>query len=146
MGTITKQLFFDAPLEVVWSIWTDVEKTPEWTEGVRASRIISATKYGPGLCWEEKCFFASTMVDMEHKIVIWEEKKKTVIRTLLPMGASLEKIAEFKPAGNLVEANLSLEWNLGFASALISDEKFSEMLESSFQSTVEKWKKRAENF
>jgi uncharacterized membrane protein len=146
MGQLTKQIFFKAPLEVVWKIWTDVEKTPEWVEGVKQSAIVSATKYGPGLSWEEKCYFGSTMVDMEHKMVVWDEKKKTVTRTGLPMGASLEKIAEFRQAGETTEVNIVMEWSLGFAGVLITEEKFGFMLESSFESTMQNWKEKAESF
>jgi uncharacterized membrane protein len=146
MGQISKQIFFKAPVEVVWKIWTDVEKTPEWVEGVLQSAIVSATKYGPGLEWEEKGFFGSTPVDMEHKMVMWEEKKKTVTRTNLPMGATMEKIAEFRSAGSESEVQIQVEWNLGVASMFLSDEKMAEMTEKSLNATAAKWKQRAETF
>ena len=146
MGQISKQIFFKAPLEIVWKIWTDVEKNPEWVEGVRESKIVSATKHGPGLTWEEKGMFGSTPVEMEHKIVVWDEKKKTVIRTNLPMGASMEKIAEFRSVGSESEVQIQIDWSLGVASMFLSEEKMAEMTGKSLEATVMKWKRKAENF
>ena len=146
MGQLCKQLFFKAPLEIVWKIWTDVEKTPEWVEGVRESKIVSATKYGPGLTWEEKGLFGSTPVEMEHKIVVWDEKKKTVTRTNLPMGASMEKITEFRGSEEQTEVRIQIEWSLGVASVFISDDKMAEMTQKNLDATAVKWIRHAENF
>lgn len=146
MGQISKQLFFKSPLEIVWKIWTDVEKTPEWVEGVRESRIVSSSKYGPGLTWEEKGLFGTTPVEMEHKMVVWEEKKKTVTRTNLPMGATMEKITEFRETQGQTEVQIQIEWSLGTASIFLSDEKMAEMTEKSLDATAVKWKRHAENF
>lgn len=146
MPQISKQISFKAPLEIVWKIWTDVEKTPEWVEGVGQSKVISSTKYGPGLEWEEKAWFGSTSVDLEHKMVVWEEKKKTVTRTSLPMGATMEKIAEFQGDANESQVQIQVEWSLGVASMFITDEKMADLMEKSLEATAGKWKQKAETF
>ena len=147
MGQISKQISFKAPVETVWKIWTDVEKTPDWVEGVKESKIVSATKYGPGLTWEERTVFANTPVEMEHKVVVWDEKKKTVTRTSLPMGATMEKITEFRLSSieGQTEVQIQIEWSLGVASMFITDEKMAEMMEKSLDATALKWKRKAEN-
>ena len=103
MGTISKQLFISAPLEKVWRIWSDVEKTPDWVEGVKESKILSSVRAGKGLEWEEKCAMGGQIVQMQHEVREWEEKKKTAYYTKLPMGAVMEtsapmKLGSFKPS------------------------------------------------
>ncbi len=146
MGSISKQLFFNAPLEVVWKIWTDVEKTPDWVDGVFKSIITSATKYGPGLTWEEKGIFDGRNVDVEHKVVVWDEKKKTVIKTTLPMGAAMERIVEFKASGDQTEVTAQLEWELGMIGMFISEEQWEKMITRNFEATASNWKSKAETF
>jgi uncharacterized protein YndB with AHSA1/START domain len=96
MGSITKQIFFKAPVEKVWGIWTDVEKTPEWVEGVQQSKIVSDVREGKGLEWQEKCLFGKQVIQMDHEVKQWEPLKKTFYRTGLPMGGSMETTAEFQ--------------------------------------------------
>lgn len=145
MGQIQKQLAFNAPLEKVWKIWTDVEKTPEWVEGVQESRLISATHEGKGLSWNEKCQFGKNVIQMDHEVTEWEPLKRTVIRTGLPMGGSMERVADFKSSGPGTEVNLSLEWDLGMVGAFIEEAKIQHMMEKSFDLTAAKWKAKAES-
>ncbi|MBI3312717.1 MAG: SRPBCC family protein [Candidatus Omnitrophica bacterium] len=144
MGQIQKQLSFNAPLEKVWKIWTDVEKTPEWVEGVQQSRLTSAAREGRGLSWNEKCQFGKNVIQMDHEITEWEPLKRTVIRTGLPMGGSMERVAEFKSAGQGTEVSLSLEWDLGMVGAFIEEAKLQHMMEKTFDLTAAKWKAQAE--
>ncbi len=146
MGQLSKQIFFKSPLEIVWKIWSDVEKNPEWVDGVSDSRITSAVKSGPGLCWEEQCLFGANHIQMDHKIMVWEEKKRAVVKASLPMGATIERIVEFRAMGEETEVQLQFSWELGMVSVFLSDEKFSEMLSKSLNATAEKWKFKAENF
>lgn len=146
MGQLSKQIFFKAPLEVVWKVWSDVEKTPEWVDGVTDSRITSAVKSGPGLCWEEQCLFGANHIQMDHKIVVWEEKKRAAVRTNLPMNANMERIIEFRSVGEETEVQMELSWELGMISVFLSEEKFSEMLSKSLEITAAKWKHKAETF
>ena len=62
MDQISKQLFFNAPLDRVWEVWTDVERTPEWVEGVSESKITSSIREGKGLSWNEKCLFGKKVI------------------------------------------------------------------------------------
>lgn len=146
MGQISKQIFFNAPIEIVWGIWTDVEKNKEWVDGVGESHITSAVKSGPGLSWEEHCMFAGKSIPMEHKMVLWEDKKKTVTRTGLPMGGSIQRIASFKTQGEGTEAIVDMEWDLGIAAAFFDEDELQAMIEKSFDATAARWKSRAENF
>lgn len=147
MGQLSRQIFFKAPLEIVWKIWTDVEKNPEWVEGVGESRITSAVKSGPGLSWEEHCMFGGKSIPMEHKMVLWEEKKKTVTRTGLPMGGSIQRIAAFRPYGDGgAEVQIDMEWDLGIAAAFFNEDELQAMIEKNFTTTADRWKARAESF
>lgn len=145
MGTISKQYFFKAPVVKVWSIWADVEKTPDWVEGVKESKILSSVRTGKGLEWEEKCAMGGQTVQMQHEAREWDENKKTVYATKLPMGADMETSAEFRESlKGETELDVSISWNLGILSMMISDEKFEEMIDKAFSKTLERLKNKAE--
>jgi carbon monoxide dehydrogenase subunit G len=144
MGEIQKQIFFNAPVEKVWGIWTNVEKTPEWVEGVQESRITSGVREGRGLEWTEKCQFGKQVISMDHEIKDWEPLKKTFAKTGLPMGGSMETTAEFKPSPQGTEVLLHVEWDLGMVGAIIGEEKLQHMMQKSFDATTAKWKAKAE--
>lgn len=146
MGQLEKTLLINAPLEKVWGIWIDVAKTPEWVDGVGESHITSVAKSGPGLTWEEHCMIDGKSIPMCHKMVVWEEKKKTVIKTGLPMGGSMERIAEFSVQGDQTQVRLQMEWDLGIAAMFIGEEKLQDILEKNCETTATNWKKRAEFF
>ncbi len=145
MGSLSKQIFFNAPLEKVWKIWTDVEKSPEWVEGVQSSKITSHEREGKGLEWEEKCLFGKQVIQMDHEMKEWEPLKKTYARTGLPMGGSMETTAEFKTSGAVTEANLLVEWDLGMVGMMIGEDKLHHMMDKALNATTEKWKAKAEN-
>ncbi len=145
MGTISKQIFIHASIEKVWSIWSDVEKTPEWVEGVKESKILSSVRVGKGLEWEEKSAMGGQTVQMQHEVREWDEKKKTAYYTKLPMGAVMETSAQFSEfAPGQIELNVEISWNLGILSMMISDEKFEEMISKAFSKTLERLKAKAE--
>ncbi len=145
MGSISKQIFFKVPVEKVWGIWTDVEKTPEWVEGVQQSKIISDVREGKGLEWQEKCLFGKQVIQMDHEVKQWEPLKKTFYRTGLPMGGSMETTAEFKAIPEGTEVNLLVEWDLGMVGMMIGEDKLQHMMDKAFTLTSEKWKIKAES-
>ena len=157
MGSLSKQIFFNAPLEKVWKIWTDVEKTPEWVEGVQSSKITSPIKEGKGLEWEEKCVFGKQTIQMDHAMKEWDVLKKTFARTGLPMGGSMETTAEFRSVGAgsprpgegtsplHTEVNLLVEWDLGMVGMMIGEDKLHHMMDKALSATTSKWKAKAES-
>ena len=144
MTFLEKTISFNAPVEKVWNVWTDVEHTPQWVEGVQESTITSAVREGKGLSWKEKCLFGKQTIHMDHEFTTWEPLKKTVIRSGLPMGGSMERTADFEstPTGTQVKA--VLEWDLGIVGAMIGEDKLKHMMEKSFDLTAQKWKEKAE--
>jgi len=144
MGQITRRIIFKAPVEKVWKVWTDVEKTPGWVEGVQESHITSSVREGKGLSWKEKCLFGKNMIQMDHEIKEWEPLKHTLTRTGLPMGGTMETVADFSPAAEGTQVNLSVEWDLGMVGAMIGEEKLQHMMEKSFDATITKWKTKVE--
>lgn len=145
MGTISKQVFFSVSPQKVWKIWTDIEKTPDWVEGVKESKILSGVREGKGLEWEEKCLMGGQTVQMQHEAREWENFKKTAYATKLPMGATMETSAEFSEyAKEQTELNVEISWNLGILSMMITDEKFEEMIDKAFSKTLERLKVKAE--
>ena len=145
MGQIQKQLFFNAPLEKVWKVWTDVEKSPEWVEGVQESKITSAAREGKGLSWKEKCLFGKQVIQMDHEMKEWEPLKRTRTQTGLPMGGSMETLADFRKTAQGAEVQLSVEWDLGFVGGMIGEDRLQHMMEKSFDATTAKWKAKAES-
>ena len=144
MGAISKQIFFNAPVEKVWKIWADVEKTPEWVEGVQESKIVSNVREGKGLEWQEKCLFGKQVIQMDHRVKEWEPLKKTFYMTGLPMGGTMETTAEFKPSPQGTEVNLQAEWDLGMVGMMIGEDKLHHMMDKALTLTSEKWKSKAE--
>lgn len=144
MGQIVRELLFNAPVERVWKVWTDVAKTPEWVEGVQESRITGTVKEGKGLSWQEKCLFGKNVIQMDHEFVEWEPLKRTVTETGLPMGGTMECKAEFRGTPQATQVALELEWDLGMVGALIGEEKLQHMMEKTLNLTAEKWKAKAE--
>ncbi len=144
MNQITKQLFIKAPIEKVWQIWVDVEKTPEWVHGVKESRVTGIVKEGKGLEWQEKCLLDGRPVEMEHEFTEFEPLKRTVIKTALPMGGSLERVVEFRQSAENVEINASLTWDLGMISMFVPEEQIRGALDKSFSETAKNWKAKAE--
>ncbi len=144
MGEMSKQVFFSVPVEKVWKVWSDIEKTPEWVEGVKESKITSAIREGRGLEWREKCLIAGQVVDMEHEVREWDPGKKTLYQTTLPMGGSMQTSAEFKSAGTGTEVNVQISWELGMIGMFVGEDKFREMIEKAFDKTSERWKLRSE--
>jgi uncharacterized membrane protein len=144
MGRIQKQLFFNVPLERVWQVWVNVEKTPEWVEGVQESKITSSVREGKGLEWKEKCLFGKQVIQMDHEIEEWEPLKHTLTHTGLPMGGTMETSADFRETPQGTEVQVALEWDLGIVGAMIGEEKLHHMMEKSFDLTAAKWKAKAE--
>lgn len=144
MGQISKQIIFSAPLEKVWKVWTNVESTPEWVEGVQTSKITSTVREGKGLSWNEQCVFGKKVIQMDHEFTEWTDKKRTVIHTGLPMGGFMDRTVEFKSTGQGTEVEVVLEWDLGIVGAFFDEDKLHHMMEKSFDLTAAKWKSKAE--
>ncbi len=144
MGQITKQIFINAPVERVWQIWIDVEKTPEWVHGVKESRLTGMVKQGKGLEWQEKCTLDGRLIEMDHEFVEFDFLKRTVIKTALPMGGSLERVVDFRPTEQGTEINAALSWDLGMISMFVPEEQVRSALDKSFSETSKNWKAKAE--
>lgn len=138
-----KQVFLEVPPDKAWRTWTQIEKRPEWVHGVRSSRLTGTVREGVGLSWEEVCLFGSQEAIMQNEVVEWTPLQKIKTQTALPMGASLQTVAEFRPHGNGTEVNVFVEWNLGILSMLLGEDKIREALEKAFEKTAENWKARA---
>ena len=81
---------------------------------------------------------------MDHEVSEWEPHKKTVIKTGLPMGGSMERTAEFKGDEKSCEVNVCVEWDLGIVGAFFDEDKLNHMMDKSFTQTAAKWKELAE--
>ena len=146
MGQMTKQVFFNAPLEKVWGIWADVQTTPSWVDGVKESLLTSASHEGVGLAWKEKCLFGSQLIEAEHRVSEWQRSQKVTVNTQLPFGATLNRTIDFKAnSDGQSEIQIQFDWQLGMVAMMIPDETFHQMLSASFDKTAENWKTRAEN-
>lgn len=143
MNQYHKTLLFSAPLEKVWGIWIDVEKTPEWVHGVEASEPGEG-EMSEGYSWKEMCQFDNMPVPMEHTVTDYEPLRRTVIFTVLPMGGTLEKKVLFKASGSGTQVDMEATWDLGMIGVFLNPEKIREKMEEGFERTAERWKERAE--
>lgn len=144
MNKLKKEIVINASLARVWSIWNDVEKTPEWVDGVQESAIVSETRQGKGLIWKENCFFGVTPVEMKHHITEWVLERKLHVSTELPMGGKMERTIDFKSHPEGVKVQIDLSWDLGMASAFIDGDTVREMMAESLDNTASNWKTKAE--
>jgi len=152
MNTIKLDFEFNAPLEKVWAILADIEKTPEWVHGVKASSVSDEGVARKGFCWEEKVSIDGQNADVRHEFADWEFHKRAVIKTDLPMGGWMRKRFIFSPLPSSLPAGaeksdgclLSIEmtWNLGILEMLAGPAKVHTALEKSLNQTLQNWKAR----
>lgn len=144
MSQIEKQLRFNAPVAKVWQIWTDVARTPEWVAGVLESRITGLVNAGKGLEWKEKCRLGSRVIEVDHEFTEFEPLRRTVIRSGLPMGGTLNRVAEFSEADGGTQVHVAMDWDLGIAAAFFDAALLQKLMEENFDQTAAQWKSRAE--
>ena len=144
MQSLTKNIVINAPLEKIWGLLADVNRTPEWVDGVQESERTGALCDGVGMRWRERCLFERQNIDMEHEITEWQPRQKAVIRSVLPMNGSMTRSLQFAPTPNGIEVSIQVEWDLGIAGMLLGEKKIREMLEASFEKTLEQWKVKTE--
>lgn len=144
MRSVTKVISFDVPVDPVWKIWLDVEKTPEWVDGVLLSRRMSDEKEGPGLKWREKCVIGQQEIQVDHEITLWLPREKVGVLARLPFGGRTEREVSFKRTAGGCEVTIFMTWNLGIAASFFSDDEMEAMLERSLNRTAQKWKELAE--
>lgn len=144
MGDLSKQIFIKAPLEKVWAIWLDVENTAAWVDGVQESRLTSTVREGRGLSWCEKCLVDEKIIEMNHDVVEWETAARVVVKTGLPMGATMRRVVEFSENGGLTEVRIEMAWDLGMIGMFYPEEKIGAMFEKSLNRTADRWKDLAE--
>lgn len=145
MGELSKKAYFKAPVEKVWAIWADVENTPQWVKGVRSSEITSVVREGKGLNWLEKCDVNGQTIQMDHEVVEWETARKVVVRSSLPMNGLMEREIKFSLFENGTEIEARITWDFGIITMFVGEEKLHEVMEKSFEATLENWKKLAED-
>ncbi len=138
------RLLIKAPLQRVWDIWVDVEKTPEWVHGVQSSEITAGGP-GQGLCWKETGVVDGMPIPMEHSFLVWEPLHKTEIHTVLPLGGTMNRVVEFSENEEGTLVDVTMTWELGMIAMMISPEKIQTQIEESFEITAKNWKTKAES-
>ena len=131
-------------MEKIWSILTDVTRTPEWVDGVKESERTGAVREGKGAKWRESCVLDRQHIEVEHEMIAWEPMKKAIIQSKLPMNGSMTRTLTFseKPGG--VEVAVEFLWDLGIAGMLLGEQKVRNILDQSFENTLANWKDLAE--
>lgn len=145
MGELIKKTSFKAPIKKVWGIWADVEKTPEWVKGVRSSEVTSAVREGKGLNWLEKCDVDGQNIQMDHEVVEWEEHSRVLVRSSLPMNGLMEREIKFFQADGHTELEARITWDFGIITLFVGEDKLHQVMEKSFEATLENWRRLAEN-
>lgn len=142
MNTIKLDFEFAAPLEKVWNILADVEKTPEWVHGVKASSPSDVGAARKGFCWEEKVSIDGQNADVRHEFSEWDPHKSAVIKTDLPMGGWMRKTFLFSEKDEKTNLQIEMIWNLGILEMLAGPSKVHAALEKSLNQTLQNWSAR----
>ncbi len=143
MSSYKTRITIKAPLQKVWEIWVDVERTPEWVHGVQSSEITAGAP-GKGLCWKETGLVDNMPIPMEHSFLLWEPLRRTEIYTVLPLGGTMNRIVEFSETQDGTVVDVSMTWELGMIAMMIKPEKIQAQIEESFEITGKNWRARAE--
>lgn len=144
MTSLYKEMTFQAPLEKVWQIWTAVEKTPEWVEGVQSSQITSIRQEGVGLTWKEKCYFAGQDIEVEHEIKEWVPLEMATVESELPLGAKIYRNICFERCEDGAKVHIRIHFDLGMAGMFITGDKMASIIEQNLISTERNWIRMAE--
>jgi len=144
MGNLRREIKFSVPAEKTWSVLEDLEKSPEWVDGVKACKITSLERSGKNVSWEEKAVFGTQTIDAAHRFLCYEPYAKAVIRTDLPMGGVMTRTLTFKSSPRTTTLFYEASWDLGIVTALLGEEKVQNILEDSTDKTLASWKKRVE--
>lgn len=142
MNQIKTDCEFNASAENVWRVLADVEKTPEWVHGVKASVNIEESRPYKGFCWEEKISIDGQNADVRHEFSEYKPYEYAAIKTDLPMGGWLKKTFAFKEESGKTKLEIEMTWNLGILEMLAGPAKVQAALEKSLFKTLENWKAR----
>ncbi len=143
MNQIKIDVEFNAPLEKVWAILADVERTPEWVHGVKQSVATDEGYARKGFCWEEKVSIDGQNADVQNEFSDWVKHERASIKTDLPMGGWMRKAFVFSEEAGKTKLALEMTWNLGILEMLAGPAKVHDALEKSLHKTLENWKARA---
>lgn len=144
MNQIKLDVQFDAPVEKVWAVLADVQKTPEWVHGVKSSVASDEGQARKGFCWEEKVSIDGQNADIQNEFVEWKENEQAAIKTELPMGGWMRKVFNFSKLAGKTKMEIEMTWNLGILEMLAGPTKVYAALEKSLHKTLEAWKLRAQ--
>lgn len=142
MNQIKLDVQFEAPLEKVWAVLADTNKTPEWVHGVKASSALDEGVARKSFCWEEKISIDGQNADVTHEFTEWQPGTQAAIKTDLPMGGWMLKKFVFSSQSEKTNMQIEMTWNLGILEMLAGPAKVHAALEKSLYQTIENWKKR----
>lgn len=144
MGSIQKQIFFEAPIEKVWTAFIDFSKSPEWVASVLESQPLEGEPGKAGHRWREIWEFMSQKIQVDHELTVCEPFQKIEIKSQLPLGASMHRTLEFRPGKSGSDVLAQVFWELGFIGSMIGEEAAAEVMRKNLDLTAENWKRRAD--
>lgn len=139
---LEKEITLEAPLEKVWAVWTDVEKSPQWVSGVKESRITGEIREGLGMKWRELALLGGLSVPMEHTMAAWDLHRHAEIVTELPMGGSMRRKLDFLSASGKTRVLFKMDWDLGGAGFFLRPDEQMRIISESLEETICGWKRR----
>jgi uncharacterized protein YndB with AHSA1/START domain len=69
-STVTVERIIDAPVERVWSIFTDLAGRPQWLSTVESVEPLTSGVFGPGTAWRETRLVAEDVPVVEELRVV----------------------------------------------------------------------------
>ena len=145
MNQIKVDFTFKAPVEKVWAVLEDVEKSAEWVEGGSKSTRTSDVEKGVGVKWQEHCLLMMQNVPMDHTVTECEEGKHVVVETTMPMNGKMKRVFDFETVEESTKVSIEMTWDLGIASAFVSADDVYDLLESNLGLTLKNWRELVES-
>lgn len=142
MGSIQKQIFFDAPIEKAWSACIDFSRSPEWVAGVIDSSPLAGEAGKAGHQWREVWEFMTQKIQVDHVLTLCETHQKIEITSQLPFGATMQKSMEFRPREAGSEVLVQVSWELGFIGTMIGEEAAQDVMRKNLDLTAQNWQQR----
>ncbi len=109
MTTVTVSNEVSAPVDVVFALFTDVERAPQEVSGIKDLKTLTPGPFGLGTRWEETREVLGRLDSAEMEVTAFE-RNRTYTITHHKGGARIDTVFRFEPSGN--KTKVTVEFTL----------------------------------
>lgn len=104
--TVTNQIA--APVENVFSLFTDIERAAEHVSGIKAIKMLTPRGFGPGTRWLETREVLGRLDSAEMEVTSFD-KNHTYTITHHKGGARIDTVFAFEPSGDGTKVTIEFD-------------------------------------